>query len=195
MQEYEEIFKEKFENNSIEYGIVRGNEKVLFIKVGQDGSIYGYENKYLEIAYKINTQYGYSLVVASHFEKGVDTIGHAVEFIQKNITPNPLIYYLGISKGASLGATCAYKYKEIKCMLLINPPLMINYHKIKKGLEAYAGEKAIVAIGSLDPSFAYAELIPRIKNPAVSLEIIENADHNFKGKLDVFIKLIGKFLI
>ena len=40
---------------SIDYGIIEGNNNILFIKVGQNGSIYGYDNKYLKIANNINT--------------------------------------------------------------------------------------------------------------------------------------------
>ena len=36
----------KFINNIIiDYGIVNGNNTIVFIKAGQDGSLYGYNNK------------------------------------------------------------------------------------------------------------------------------------------------------
>ena len=38
----------------IKIGHIRGTKKVLFIKTGQGGTIYGYEGKYLDLAKVIN---------------------------------------------------------------------------------------------------------------------------------------------
>ena len=40
--------------NNHTYGIIRGNETIVFIKPGLGGSIYGYENKYFKIKKKLN---------------------------------------------------------------------------------------------------------------------------------------------
>ena len=38
-------------------GYIPGSAKALFIKTGQGGSIYGYENKYLDLAFEVNEKY------------------------------------------------------------------------------------------------------------------------------------------
>ena len=54
---------------------------------------------------------------------------------------------------------------------------------------------AILIYGTLDPSYKYAEMITMLNKDNVKLEIIENADHNFVGRLDDFIALPDKYLI
>ena len=41
---------------SINIGYIKGNNDILFIKTGQNGSIYGYGNKYINIANRVNTE-------------------------------------------------------------------------------------------------------------------------------------------
>ena len=49
--DYDQIIHSQLEDIAvIDYGIVKGNETIVFIKAGQDGSMYGYQNKYLKIA-------------------------------------------------------------------------------------------------------------------------------------------------
>ena len=42
-------FTQIFTSEDMSVGYIPGSSKVLFIKTGQGGSIYGYENKYLDI--------------------------------------------------------------------------------------------------------------------------------------------------
>ena len=46
------------------------------------------------------------------------------------------VYYMGNSNGGIIGAQFGIKYPQIKRMLLINPPLMINWHRTKEGLNS-----------------------------------------------------------
>ncbi len=38
----------------IEYGIINGNNTIVFVKAGLEGSCYGYENKYVRIGRALN---------------------------------------------------------------------------------------------------------------------------------------------
>ncbi len=60
------IFSKTIDNEEVNYGIIEGNNTVLFIKAGQDGSMYGYQNKYLTIANNINKNYGYTVICSSN---------------------------------------------------------------------------------------------------------------------------------
>ena len=42
----------------IEYGIIDGNNTIVFIKAGLEGSCYGYENKYARIGRALNEKHG-----------------------------------------------------------------------------------------------------------------------------------------
>ena len=47
--DYNKIIHSKLNGKVIiDYGIINGDKTIIFIKAGQDGSMYGYQNKYLE---------------------------------------------------------------------------------------------------------------------------------------------------
>ena len=102
---------------------------------------------------------------------------------------------MGVSNGAILGARYGCHYPEIKKMLLINGPLMINWLQTRKGVEKYKGERVTFVYGSLDPSYNYREAISLIQSESkVDLVVVEGADHNFRGMENHFSKLIEEYL-
>lgn len=82
--EFDITICKKFDDNiNIDYGIVNGNNTILFIKAGQDGSMYGYENKYLQIAKRINEKYGYTVIASSNPFDGRNPLDNAIEVIEE----------------------------------------------------------------------------------------------------------------
>lgn len=193
-----------FGNTVIDYGIIKGNNNILFIKAGQDGSMYGYNNKYLKIAKEINSKYGSTVICSSNPYDGNNPLDDAMEVIDSYCKDNKIedyeIYYIGHSNGGLLGAWYGTKYDKIKRLLLINTPLMYNYHKTKEGLVNFNKEQLILIYGSLDQSFPYVKLLDRIQNEKVKYYIIDNQDHYFsndnydfkKLPFDYLYKLIAK---
>ena len=47
---YDKILSATVDGEKIKYGILFENEKIIFIKVGADGNIRGYQDKYLKMA-------------------------------------------------------------------------------------------------------------------------------------------------
>lgn len=182
--------------NNHTYGIIRGNETIVFIKPGLGGSIYGYENKYFRISEKLNDTFNCTVIVSPN-EKKVD-FETEMEFIKEYVTHNNLadyqIYYFGHSNGALIGMCNAYKYSQIKRLLLINAPLCINPQKTIDGIKMFAGEKMVLVFGDKDPSFHFVKLFSELSNEKVRFEIILEADHNFKNKLELFMSLPEKYL-
>lgn len=185
---------------SINYGIFKGTNLIIFIKVGQDGSIYGYKNKYLKIAKAINKKYKYTIICSSNpSTKDNNPLQYDIEVIEKYCIKNNIndysIYYFGHSKGALIGCQNGYKYNKIKRMLLINAPLMINWHKTKEGLLNFKQDKIIMVYGNLDPSYKYVELLNEIKNPKFKYYVIDGENHNFSNGVGNFNKLPEKYLL
>lgn len=182
--------------NNHTYGIIRGNETIVFIKPGLGGSIYGYENKYFRISEKLNDTFNCTVIVSPN-EKKVD-FDTEMEFIKEYVTHNNLadyqIYYFGHSNGAWIGMCNAYKYSQIKRLLLINAPLCINPQKTIDGIKMFAGEKMVLVFGDKDPSFHFVKLFSELSNEKVRFEIIPEADHDFKNKLELFMSLPEKYL-
>lgn len=74
------------DNTIIDYGIIKGNSTILFIKRGQNGTIYGYNNKYLKLARLVNSKNGCSIVCSSNNYDGIDSLGSAIKVINKYFT-------------------------------------------------------------------------------------------------------------
>ncbi len=183
----------------IDYGIMKGNSIIVFIKAGQNGSMYGYENKYLKIADSINEKHGYTVVCSSNPFDGNNSLDNAMEVIEKYCNDNNFndydIYYMGTSNGGMIGAQVGVNYPKIKRMLLINVPLMINWHKTKEGIMSFKGEKLILVYGSLDQSYKYTELLTPLLNKKIELKIIEGQDHYFSKDSYDFKQLPEDFLL
>ena len=66
----------------IDYGIVEGNNIIVFIKAGQNGSLSGYQNKYIKMARRINEKYGCSVICSSNPFDGNNPLDNAMEIIE-----------------------------------------------------------------------------------------------------------------
>ena len=176
------------------------DKKALVIVVGMDGSLFGYENKYLKIAEVANDQYGYTVFVfsnpASNWDIKDNGFSSVVRTVSENMAEDYEVSYFGFSAGASVAMFHASEYAQVKQMLLVNPPLMINFPKALKGIKAFKGVSTLV-IGERDQSITLGRLIERDqKASGISRVIIfPKADHNFTGMLTEFISLPFTYLL
>ena len=198
-EDFEIIFSKIIDGEEVNYGIIEGNNTILLIKAGQDGSMYGYENKYLTIARNINKEFGYTVICSSNPLRKTNPLEQAMEIIEDYCEQKGFddyqVYYMGLSNGGYVGAAYAHLHPKIKRMLIVNMPIFINWHKIKDGMKQFNGEQATFIYGTLDPSYKYVEMLTLLNKDNIKLEIIKDADHNFAGKLDEFIALPNKYLI
>lgn len=175
------------------YGVVCGGERVVIIKAGAGGDHRGYGDKYIKMARLLNRLSGCTVISASDPE-GSNFLCTDVGFINwylegEGITPTAM-HYIGSSRGATLGLTEAARCFTFESMLLINPPLMLNYHKTRTSLAALPEKTRVSFVfGERDPSFKY---IPFLKSSLKeSHRVIEfpGADHTFSGLTDEFVDL------
>ena len=173
--------------DQVNIGYIPGSSKVLFIKTGQDSSIYGYENKYLDLAIEVNKKYGCSVFVSSTMSDGKEAYERDMHVLEQCLgTTEYEISYLGISKGGLFGIWHGADNRKIKKMISINAPLMINFHsKTLPGIKKLGKEKLTMIYGSLDPSYKYVTFAEKHTN----IQIIEGANHNLTITQ---IRLIGK---
>lgn len=71
-----------------QYGMIKGGPELLFIKTGRSGTIYGYENKYLEIAREVNKKYGCSVAVSANPVDSNSSILYVTKYFQYTCTPD-----------------------------------------------------------------------------------------------------------
>ena len=167
----------------IDYGFVfgRDHQKIFLIKTGLNGSIYGYQNKYLKLAYELRDLYGFSVICASTPSTEINQMAQFAEIVQSEfeITAATKIYFMGMSKGASIGCLGHVSFPQITRFLLINPPLMINTTKLCRCAQNYAGEMMAFVFGSLDPSAHLAVLLKLHERENIRVAIVPGQDHHF----------------
>ena len=112
--------------NQVDYGFAFGDDrqKILLIKAGQGGSIYGYRNKYLKLACEIRELCGFSVVCASTPSSDISQMAQFAEVVKSEfeIGGHTQIYFMGMSMGASIGCIGRSLFPEISRFLLVNPP-------------------------------------------------------------------------
>lgn len=194
---FDKIVKSNLEDITvIEYGIIEGNNTIVFIKSGQNGSIYGYNNKYIKMAKRLNKKYKCTVICSSNPFDGNNPLDNAFTVIEKYTSKfeDYKVYYLGFSNGALIGAYFGINYSKIKRMLLVNMPLIYDINLIKNNLNNFNNEKVTIVYGSLDYSINLLENINDIKSNRLDIKVILNEDHYFSKDEEDFYSLPEKYL-
>lgn len=178
----------------IGYGLIHGNDRIVIIKAGAGGSYTGFEEKYLRIAHRLREAHGCTVLCLSNyandsFERGdVAVIRELIAEMGGEVE----LYYVGNSNGSTQGLLTATKYFAFRRMVLVNMPLMLNFHRIKEALTRADTEIRFV-YGEGDPSISY---VPFLRNASskegnlarAEIVTVGGADHNFAGMTDAFIR-------
>ena len=168
------------------------SNKLLLIKTGTDGSIYGYHNKYLHIAACFTSQ-GYSVLCCNTPSELQDTESFQLTMrIAKMHLGSRFetteISYLGISRGAYQGILFGNRQKEISQLLLLNSPLPFNFLKQTSALRNVTKPHWVV-FGTQDPSYKLYPFLEKISKPHLHLLSVPNADHHFSNHTQLFLTL------
>ena len=183
-------YDETLHNNGIDYGIVAGNNKIVFIKTGRGGNYLGDENKYLIMARRLFEKYGCSVIVSSNPHDGVNHNREDKQMIKEYMAANHAclseLFFFGHSNGGVKGLELANENIVFKKMILVNMPLMINFHKIKRYIFSIPQTQILAIYGEHDPSFPY---MPLLNGRAEHVKAITfpGADHTFQGLRKEFI--------
>lgn len=186
--------------HGVNFGLMEGANGLLIVKTGSGGTIYGRENKYLTLASRITEHHKFSVMVSNNplelapEENMSITMFVASDYLSSQNVGIP-IFYFGVSKGGQYGAMYGYRYPFVQKWLLLNMPLMINWHKSRAGLMKMPAEQEVTMLfGERDPSYPYAELIDLLRKENIKRGTIAAADHNFSNAMKDFIRLPERFL-
>ena len=186
--------------HGVEFGLMEGTDGLLVVKTGSGGTIYGHENKYLTLAARIAERHNVSVIVSDNplelapEENMSITMSVAADYISSRKEEMPVSYF-GVSKGGQYGAMYGYRYPFVQKWLLLNLPVMINWHKSRAGLMKMSEEQEVTMIfGERDPSYPYAELIDLMRKENIKRVTIPNEDHTFSHAIDEFLRLPEQFL-
>ena len=164
---------------------------VLLTVPGVDGSVDGYENKYVKIAESILDEHGAAVVrianpfiTSFHWESNVRRALDYINTHAREISGNDdiEIRIMAHSAGAAIVAQIAWEYPNIEKILLINPATALGLDKMKRGLAEFGGNKITVVFGSKDPSAKDAkELSTADETARMRTFVYDDVDHHFSG--------------
>lgn len=196
---FDRIVRCKFNDKTIEHGIILGCSTILIIKVGQGGSIFGFNDRYLKMAHSINSKYGATVICSANPFDGknpLDVTFNLLDAIsEENGWDDYRTYYMGVSNGGLVGAWYGYLY-PIEKMLLVNMPIQVrNYNYTIDGLRASTADDITLVYGEWDGSCLYLPLLNELFDAGEAiLEIMPGQDHNFTFGMGDFLSLPEIFL-
>lgn len=179
----------------IGYGLIHGNDRIVIIKAGAGGNCIGAEEKYLKMARLLHDTHGCTVLCLSNYASDSFARGDVavIQALIAEMGGEVELYYIGNSNGSTQGLLTATKYFAFRRMVLVNMPLMLNFHRIKEALTRADTEIRFV-YGEGDPSISY---VPFLRNASAKegslarteIVTVDGADHNFAGMTDRFIEL------
>ena len=176
----------------LRYGFVTGGKRVALIKAGLGGDIFGDANKYLQIAHLLRGKYGFGAVVASNPEGArnweASDLAALSAYAREAGIAHPEYFFFGHSNGGAKGLSLASMGVPFRRMILVNMPLMINFHRTKEYIARIPQTSILAVFGERDPSISY---VPFLEGRFENLRVltVSGADHNFKGMADEFVGL------
>ena len=191
---YNKCISKTVTGEKINYGILHGNEKIVFIKTGADGNIRGYQDKYLKMAHRVHQRLGATVICASN----PDAEYAAQEVADKAMIAKVAadcgfadyeIYFVGTSDGGYQNLRLAQQMPQARKILGINTSL-IDADDLAAHLKKLSYVEKVLVYGTKDEAF---QCIPALQAAGCeNLEIITvaGADHEFMGIVDEFIALI-----
>lgn len=178
---------------SLDIAVHPAQSRVIFVTIpGVDGSVDGYQNKYVDIANSVQQKHEVAVVRAAnpfitsfHWESNIRELLMYIEDNAKSIcgTAKPELYVMAHSAGAAIVARIAWEYPEIKRLLLVNPASKLGIEHMLQGVSKFEGQSVTIVYGEHDPSVESSKDFEGIKTVAnVVVEILPGIDHDFSGK-------------
>ena len=187
---FDKIIHKALDEESVDYGFIFGNNKIVFIKAGAGGGIPGYQDKYLRMANKVHERLGATVICSSNYEKSLPTDKEAIEWCARYLKlKDAELYFVGVSDGADQCITLS-RNAPTKKLLCINPSFVPGHDPSNRLIIRSKVEKIFV-YGTKDVEGH--ELVPKLMEreiPNFEIRWVEDADHEFTGMVDEFVSLI-----
>lgn len=196
---YDQTFEKVVDGEVIAYGIVLGNEKIVFIKTGADGNILGYQNKYPRMAHRIHQRLGATVICASNPD-----VDHQVQQASDIRTISQVatdcgftdysVDLIGISDGAYNNLLLAQAVPQVRKLLNINTSPKLRNHKsdlqdLGNRLQQLASIHKTLVYGTEDEEYCHVPHLKALDCDHLEILTVEGADHIFTGMVEDFIAL------
>ena len=189
---YDKIFRKRIDGTEIRYGVVFGNEKIVFIKTGVDGKIDGYDNKYLKMAQRLHERLGATVICSSNpfIEEGHVAADKA--FIEKVVSETGLssytLFLFGTSDGAYHNLLLAKALPETVKLVCVNTSTP-NYDRLKENLIKLSHVSKIFVYGDKDDEYHFLPCLEKENFENFELITVAGANHEFTGMVEEYILL------
>ena len=192
---YDKVTSRSVKTEKINYGIIHGNEKIVFVKVGADGSIRGYQYKYLKMAHRVHDRLGATVICASNpcdveYE---DQLVADQAIISKVATDCGFVdyevYFVGTSDGGYHNLLLAQRVPQTVKLLGINAS-QVNEDDFLEKLQAIPHITKCLVYGTKDDAKQFVPVLQTLESENLEILTVEGVDHEFTGMVDEFIALI-----
>ena len=192
---YDKILSETVDSEKIKYGILFGNERIVFIKVGTGGNIRGYQDKYLQMAHRVHARIGATVICASNgYADPEEQLSADKTLIKKIIADLGLdtyeLNFVGNSDGGEHSLKLAQQFPETIKFLGINSSWS-TIDTFLGRIQSLSHVKKIFVYGANDIDFH--DIAPKLNTLAcdnLEIVVLDGVDHHFTDKVDDFIALI-----
>ena len=192
---YDKILSKIIEDEKISYGILFGNEKIVFIKVGADGTVKGYQDKYIKMSKRIHDRTGATVICASNpyisRNKQLSVDKGAIKYVVNSCGfDNYELYFVGTSDGGYHSLLLSQHFPQTVKYIGIN-----SSHKgledLVDKIQSIPHVEKIFIYGTEDED--YSSIVPMLYSlncNTLKILSLEGVDHEFTGRVDEFIALI-----
>ena len=136
-------------HNGIEYGVVRGGAEIVFVKTGLGTDRLWPDSRYAVMARRLHEGGGCSVIVATNPYDGESHAENDRAVLERYVSEqrieDPSVFFFGNSNGCIKGLELAACGVAFRRMVLVNMPLMINFHRTK-GYIARIPQTSILAV-------------------------------------------------
>ena len=193
--DYDKIIRKIVASEEIHYGILYGTEKIVFIKVGSDGSIKGYQDKYLKMAHRAHARLGATVICASNPDVDYDAQVVADKAMISQVAADCGVsdyegYFVGTSDGGYQNILLCQQVPQTRKLLGINASLNTVEDLVVQLQKLPHVEKTLVYGTKDECVFQEIPVLQTIACENLEIITVEGANHEFKGMVDEFIALI-----
>lgn len=190
---YDKTICKTISGKAIHYGILYGNAKIVFIKVGADGSIRGYRDKYLKMAHRVHERLDATVICASnpYIEYGNLEADH--EMISEVAADCGFsdygVYFVGTSDGGYHNLLLAQQVPQSVKLLGINASL-VDEDSFAEKLQTIPNVEKLLVYGTEDDDYEFVLTLQGLDCENLEILTVEGADHEFTGMVEAFIAQI-----
>lgn len=181
------------EEGDIRYGIVEGNDTIIFIKSGCEGTYDGKHQQYVKMARRIHAARGYSVITADNpadeWEPDMWDAPVIREYAEGKGFADYALMLVGHSDGGDLILKLATQFPQTKKILGINPSSSGVDRQIEK-LRMVAQVEKILVYGTKDDEYKDVPALQAAQIENLRILTVEGANHNFTDRTDEFIAQI-----